>query len=329
MENYYKINSICQCCLDDDPPMKNMLTETYQDTPLIENFKICSGIDLLKEDQPKETCKNICQKCETNLKISIEFRELCQTSQQMLTERLSFIGVVKAEPISDEDEPLVLYTKRGTTRSATMLTQVFLRSQSESDSKVTAPCPKIEEVIPTEPVIEPEVTPEVQDEPISNDVDVDDKIFDNDDFFAGQDSTSESEIEDYSPPIKLAKTEKTETSDLNEEIFNMPALFMCYHCDELVHTFKGYLVHQKRHEEVINLNAKIKRNCYVCKEDVTNYILHLKEQHKDFKPNTCQQCEKKFHKQIYLKAHLHHHTDSTPFKCLGCKMFFSKFVCET
>jgi hypothetical protein len=321
MESDLKFNSVCQCCLADDAPMKNMLTEMDQNVKLIENFQICSGIDLLLESnstKTEDTCKNICHNCESKLRLSIEFRELCHISQKILKERLSSIGVIKEEPISD-DEPLVFYTEKGSKRSSIIRTQVFIRRQSDSDSKEIQPTSmKIEENI-IEPVIA-----QFQDVPIPKD-DVDDDFFDNDDFCAGQDS------DDESLPPKIVNTKENESVEeektgiiADEEISTMPALFMCYYCDEILPTLKDLLVHRNNH--AINLSAKIQRKCFVCQEEVTHYTLHLREQHRDFKPHTCKQCKRTFSSQHYLKIHLFRHMKTKPFKCLGCHSTHSEFI---
>jgi hypothetical protein len=315
MKNDIKLNSICQCCLVDDAPMKNMLTETYRDVKLIENFEKCSGIDLFK-DQPIETRKNICQKCESNLKVSIEFRELCHTSQEQLKEILAAFNI-KDEPVSDDDEqPLVIYSskKRGSTRSSEIFThEVFVKVQPQEEDLLI---PKPEE---NKPVVI------VQDETVPKDDD-DNDYFNNDHFTADHDSDSDENC--GAPPTKMAKLEtKQSEPPVEDETLTMPVQIMCNRCDKFLPTQNEFFEHRKAHLAELNITVSqcpLDRKCYVCKEEVLGYTKHLREVHRDFKPHTCQQCQMSFEKTTYLAKHLYKHAKVKRLKCLGCKQKFSK-----
>jgi hypothetical protein len=305
MDKDIKLNSICQCCLTDDAPMKNMLTEAYHEVKLIENFKEYSGIDLLK-DQPKETNKNICHKCEINLKVCIEFRELCHKSQKKLKERLEWMwDTVKDEPASD-DEPLVQCSTRNSKQNRATFAQVFVKNQL------------VEEAPPIIPKLE-ETLPGVTDTTVQND--------DNDDYF-NDDDVDDSEDDSSAPSSKIAKLDEKQATPSDDETSSMPVSIMCYHCDELLPTQKHYLEHKKGH--LVRKNGKkvskrIIRKCYVCQKEVVGYMNHLKKEHRDFKPHTCKKCKMTFNRPLQLRNHLYRHMKAKRFKCMGCKMSFSKF----
>jgi hypothetical protein len=322
MDSDIKFTNICQCCLVYDAPMKNMLTEIYHEVKLIENFKECSGIDLLK-NQPKETSKNICHKCEINLKVSIEFRELCHKSQKKLKERLECIGdTIKDEPASD-DEPLVFSPKRGSTRSSAFFTKVFVKNLSEGGE---TSFPKLEEKKPIA------IKSSVQTETVPNDDD--DDYFNSENFALDADSDSD-EDDASAKTVKLedkkhddAKTEPSGEEE-TDETSTMPVAIMCYHCDEFLTTQKDFVKHRKNHLILLNkkkANAQINRDCFVCHKAVIGYAMHLKKEHRDFKPHTCEKCKMTFNRPEHLIRHLYRHVKLKRFKCLGCEMNFSEYL---
>jgi hypothetical protein len=321
MENDLKYASFCQCCLMDSESMKNMLTETYKNMKLIDSFKHCSGIDLLEvQPQPNYlTCKNICPTCESNLITCIEFRELCHTSQKIVKERYNFLGVVKDEPISD-DEPLILYTQAKTKckkRGETNFAQVFVKNSAESDVKV-----ENQELTRTD---QPKADTQGDSKRETLEVDVDpDQIEDFQEHFdcpADQDSETDEEAK----PKKLKPLSENQT----DEISTTAAKYMCYYCDEYLLTHKDYITHRDNHLILLNTgleNRRIDRQCFVCKKDVVGYVNHLKKEHTDFRPHQCLQCSLTFRGQNALYTHLYKHGKSKPFKCLGCSLEFSKLA---
>jgi hypothetical protein len=133
--------SLCRCCLQEKGKMKNMLKEILQPPPnhkdtkitLFEGYINCSGI----EPRPEDIHKSICRKCEKNLKISFEFRELCRESNETLlkTTGLDDISDVKCE------EKFVYSETRS--RKQGYMHSVFVAEANEND--ILIPEIKIEE----------------------------------------------------------------------------------------------------------------------------------------------------------------------------------------
>jgi hypothetical protein len=106
-EKDIKLDIICRCCLTEEGSMKNMQKETFESgkkhkVRLLDGFAKCSGVNLFTELD--ESTKNICQSCENKLRSSYDFRELCQTSDEVLRKKLDFIVDVKEEFDSENEE---------------------------------------------------------------------------------------------------------------------------------------------------------------------------------------------------------------------------------
>jgi hypothetical protein len=316
-----KLNSVCQCCLADHGFMKNMVSETYRDTKLIESFKTCLGIDLLADQtEVEDISKNICPKCELNFQISIEFHELCHTSQTILKERLNFVSDVKDEPVSD-DEPLILYTQKPATetrRGGTNFTQVFVTNKSETDLKVKEDEDGVEPA--RRSVAGATIEIKVNTESPGNSQDEDDAaFFGTSEFTTNQDSDSETENPDES---------EIQDHDASGKIATMTAKYQCYHCDQYLSTHIEYVNHRENHIKYMNKvteNRQIDRTCFVCKKDVVSYVKHLRLEHIDFRPHECIQCNLTFRTQLSLREHLYSHVTQKLIKCMGCPLKFSKY----
>jgi hypothetical protein len=288
MNSDNKFSNVCQCCLTDHGPMKNMLAERTRKVKLIERLKCCVGIDLLLEDKGGD-CKNICLKCETNLKISYEFHELCIESQRIL---ISHIDDVKEEPVSGDDEPLVLYTKKTKSGSHQQFTQVFVKNIESVNIKFE------------------ENSSQLKDEKTKVNSGDEEIVIHHDSTSNPQQSKDE---------ITKAPVEKIDVS-------TMEANYMCYHCDQFLPTHKDYIMHRENHvrENSVIEERQIRRKCNVCQKDVNFYVKHLETEHRDFRPNTCKLCPMGFHTQLKLREHLYKHVNVNTYNCLGCSRLFSK-----
>jgi hypothetical protein len=310
MTSDIKFRDICQCCLTEEGFMKNMLTEQLHEVKLIEGFKRCSGIDLLV--QKGDNCqKNICEKCEQDLKVSFEFRERCHTSQRILRDRSSFITAVKDEPISDDDA-LVLCdetTSKGSEQQ--QFTQVFVKHASSS-AKVK--CEPLKSEPTQNEYMEVKVNPDEMQMYLHN-------------------AEQQQEYYDESKKPKRKKSKKRKSAPAapapldSVDVATFEASYMCYHCDEYLPTHNEYVIHRDNHvrgnSDMVE-ERKINRKCYVCLKDVSGYVKHIEDEHKDFKPHSCKMCDNTFHTQMQLKKHLSTHIEVATFECMGCSKLFSK-----
>jgi Zinc-finger associated domain (zf-AD)/Zinc-finger of C2H2 type len=233
-----KVDNICRCCLVEEDNMKNMLIEMLvgpERVNFIEAYRICAGLKDLDEDIAMY--KQVCATCEYKLKVSYDFRELCQSSAKTLKERSQYqMADVKMEALSDgEDEPVFLYNtfdQAAPTRQANHFNQVFLTdkssqfkvpppivSQIKSEEtkpmirkEVTAPVATMtvrepSPVVETKPKIEKQVEP--PDGPRS---DEDDDFDNNDECFAEPDIEMEEDAEDTEKKTKRRKQKDPDTA---------------------------------------------------------------------------------------------------------------------
>jgi hypothetical protein len=249
--------------------MKNMLEDELmlsekRKIELLQIYTACSGVDShhLTKDEP---WKNICTVCEKKLVTSYEFREQCQESYRILQERAELLPELKEEILSDNEENTqgIIYAAVDYSdatkpeNSAHLFTQVFVVKEQDS---VLEPEIKIE--VPEVSVIEKEVDSK---QPAPEQIDNDDTQSNGscraiDDF----DEDSEGVVEKRKKRLKISKPLPKLDDESFEIIADMPGKFMCFICDEVLHTHRDYQNHKIMHGEV----RRIDKKCFVCGEEV-------------------------------------------------------------
>jgi hypothetical protein len=108
--------------------------------------------------------------------------------------------------------------------------------------------------------------------------------------------------------------ENTSAANADDVTHDMEAEFVCYVCDKILNTYRLLKDHRAEHHQVL-----INRVCNLCSEQTDKgYMKHVVEKHRDYKPQSCRLCSKKFQLACQLKNHLFNHVDGKKFKCFGC-----------
>jgi hypothetical protein len=297
MDYDQKFEQICFCCLTEVGQMKDMLHEVFTiaekrvKIQFIESYTICAGIDESQIDGPSAY---ICLNCESKLRASYEFRDLCRTSFRILKDRTNLatdLVEIKHEMGSDGEEVLFVYNNSGK-ESAHTLSQVYIK---ENDP-MTSAGPR---------------TSKLKTEAKEEDADFSCR--------SAKKSGRLNQTEEKTVDIVAAKKRrKCDVLGMNE------AKFICYYCDKFLPTHEKYVEHCENEHPGDGL-LQLNRTCNICGDDVKGFNKHIADLHKDYKPNTCNMCPLKYQTQHELKFHLATHLDiPVTFECVDCKEKFSE-----
>jgi hypothetical protein len=280
MDSDNKYEQICFCCLSEDGPMKNMLNEvfTFPDKKIkvqfVESYSVCIGI---VQSEIDESSSNICYNCESKLKESYEFRELCRSSYR--TQKANTDGLITE--IKCEIEPEYQVTEF--CHDENYFTQVYVTEKNDSPSSIsrTTKREKAEEKEETKKGSKrarlskkvdsaekkpkstkenkKETTTKSETKPVKTEKRakrtkpttskqkrnekqktlVKNESDDDDSHF---DNNEENEWQGPSKAVKKVKLDITSDSNMDE--VNMEANYICYHCDMFLPTHNAYIVHR-------------------------------------------------------------------------------------
>jgi hypothetical protein len=323
-----KFVNICFCCLTEEGLLKDMLNEMFRTIDFVECYTVCSGIV-----PDYASTKNICSTCEEKLKSSYQFRELCRQSYQTLKDKTEFVPNlyvnVKHEVASDNENDFVYDSsskKVGKNLKTRQFTQVYVRDLNEEPLKTSAPVTNA----PTQP------------ETASKKAAVDEILL------KAEDDVEEDDIKEDIPKkakptrsvkrrgVKVVKsvrkakvtkekpTQKLPHPDLDVE--DMESKFTCYHCEIPSRTYNEFLQHRNTAHKVGNKFQSYKRICLLCNTEVKNFVEHISDIHKDYRPCICSYCKKgRYQTPLELRSHLNRHLiNKAAHECLSCTEKFSK-----
>jgi hypothetical protein len=240
-----KVDKICRCCLQERKIRMKTMLEPFNNskTTFLESYTLCSGIVL----QPETSCIHICGKCEKNLKISYEFRELCHKSHQILQDIAD--SEIKTEVLSDNEEinDMEIVFSEG---NGKLIHQVFVHDVEQprpDDVKIEEQPAEEEEKIVVEP-----------DE--GSDGGHDDEM--GMDYEDEEDDVVVSKVKVELGKVKVDMEEKTraanqeETESATDSVISSYILegnFVCEICDAMVNTSRELNEHKKSHLWVIKV----------------------------------------------------------------------------
>jgi transcription elongation factor Elf1 len=110
----------------------------------------------------------------------------------------------------------------------------------------------------------------------------------------------------------------------DQDVADMESTFMCNHCDTALKTYNDFIKHRDTVHKSGNKFQSHKRVCKLCGEEVKNFVDHIGEHHKDYRPCCCNFCDKgRYQTPLELRGHLYSHlTCEATHQCLTCKEKF-------
>jgi hypothetical protein len=258
METEVKLDNICRCCLQEKNDLKNMLKEIFiakndGQITMLDGYTICSGVELKSESN----YKSICRKCEKNLKISFDFRELCRDSNEVLLERAGLTDV-KTEVLSDTEDngqDNFVYSEYAqhqeeSDSSQMYRHQVFVKAGEKGIISIPTIKIKSEEkpskvVAAKEAVREPEnvgveiILKEERQELVKKDAESDDDRHQDPDYDSYDD---DDDVKDRKQAVVAEHS-----GDENLDTFLLEGNYACPLCELVLDNFRDFKSHRKTH----------------------------------------------------------------------------------
>jgi hypothetical protein len=329
-----KFENICFCCLTEDDHLKNMLEEEFLSVQhkiqFIEGYTVCSGIVL-----DIESNKYICSACTLKLQSSYEFRELCRASYETLKEKIDFVPDLYVDvkhEVPSEDEADFFYDtvekKEDKKSKKRRFTQVYVRDLNLEPPK-TRPSNRKSSAMGCSAVLENVLTKE--DAPLKAEEQVlEDEKPDNlaKRMIRGPyKKKKKTELQRLKRAHVKTRTIKKQPPPVSNAA-DMDSTFQCTHCEAVLRTYNEYLNHRDTAHKVGNKYQSHSRVCGLCNTKVKQYVDHIAECHKDYRPCICSYCDRgKCQTPLELRGHLYSHlTCEATHECQSCHDKFKNEV---
>jgi hypothetical protein len=289
--------------------------------PFVEGYTVCSGIV-----PDPENAKKICFACELKLQSSYKFRELCRASYQTLKDKTELVAMyvhVKHEIPSDNEMEFSndnLGKKGDKKTKARPFSQVYVRDVNLELPK-TRKSTRKSSIKPNSSLLPKDVVNE-------NVLLKEEKIEDDNKDIVVSTKKVRGPYRQKVPGQRLKRAKREPKLKKQPppvlKVADMDSNFQCPHCDTVLRTYNEFLKHREANHKVGGLFQNLSRVCGLCNTEVKQFVEHIAESHKDYRPCFCNYCDKgKFQTPVELRAHMYSHLCcEATHECLSCHDMF-------